>query len=307
MAKSSGSSGIIFILMFLALAAGGYWFFFMRQPATEENSTLPSAPPAAPVVGTAPANSVRFPLPAAGSVPAGTTVRIDGSTSMVTINENLKRSFQQQFPGTTVTTRAGGTENGIENLLAGNVEIAAISRPLTAAETNQGLVAVPVATDQIAVVVGRENPFTGNLTGNQVKDIFQGKIDNWSIVGGPAEEIQVINRPTVSGTHQAFKELVLKGGNFGDTSNFTTLPRDETTGLLRALGSNGIGYATYAQVANQQTVRTVPINGVMPGTANYPFQRTLFYIYKQPASPAVKAFLGYTTSPQGQQAMLSAN
>jgi phosphate transport system substrate-binding protein len=72
---------------------------------------------------------------------------------------------------------------------------------------------------------------------------------------------------------------------------------------LQALGTNGIAYATFAQVANQQTVRTVAVDGLTPEASNYPYQRTLYYAYKQPASPQVQAFLGYVTSAQGQQAL----
>jgi phosphate transport system substrate-binding protein len=308
MAKSSGPPPIVFILIFLLLAGGGYWWFFMRKDSQQatlppSSTNAPGTPPGAPVPGGSTTAAAPFPPPT--SVPAGTTVRIDGSTSMVTINLNLKNGFQRQFPGTTVTTSANGTDKGIQALLVGTVDIAAISRPLTPQEQSQGLVAVPVAQDAIAVVVGANNPWKGGLNSGQVEDIFEGDIADWSAVGGSAGQIRVINRPAVSGTHQTFKELVLGGGNFGTTPNITTLPNDETTGLLRELGTNGIGYATYTQVARQQTVRVVPINNTTPDSPTYPLKRALYYIYKNPASPAVQAFLGYTTSPQGQQAMLS--
>lgn len=316
MAKSSGPPPIVFILLFLALAGAGYWFF-VKKPAAERSSTAgtagistPPPPPSpdsspSPVTGgLAPAAS--FSLPA--SVPAGTAVKIDGSTSMVTINLNLKNGFQAKFPGTSVTTSAGGSNKGIADVAAGSVDLAALSRPLTPQEQSQGLVAVAVATDQIALVVGKNNPFTGGLTSAQVQGIFTGKINNWSGVGGAASPIQVVNRPPVSGTHQSFKELVLEGREFGTTPNIKTLPQDTTTLLLRELGNNGIGYATYAQVANQQTVRVVPINGeAPPGSANYPFKRQLFYVYKNTPNPRVQAFLGYATSAEGRQAMLAGN
>jgi phosphate transport system substrate-binding protein len=316
MAKSSGPPPIVFILLFLGLAGAGYWFF-VKKPA-ETNPTaiapvttppppppgaLPSAPVAAPVAERIPATTFTLPT----TIPAGTTIKIDGSTSMVTINQNLKNGFQTKFLGTNVNTSAGGSNKGIADVVAGTVDLAALSRPLTAQEQGQGLVAVPVANDQIAVVVGKNNPFTGGLTSAQVQGIFTGQINNWSAVGGAANPLQVVNRPPVSGTHQSFKELVLKGSAFGTTPNIKTLPQDTTTLLLRELGNNGIGYATFAQVANQQTIRVVPIDGVAPGTGNYPFQRQLFYVYKNPPNPAVKAFLGYAVSPEGRQAMLAGN
>jgi phosphate transport system substrate-binding protein len=226
---------------------------------------------------------------------------------MVTINKNLKNGFQTKFVGTNVITSASGSDKGIADLLAGKVDLAASSRPLTTQEQGKGLVAVAVGKDQIAVVVGKNNPFTGGLTSAQVQGIFTGKINNWSGVGGAANPLQVVNRPPVSGTHQSFKKMVLNGQEFGTTPNIKTLPQDTTTLLLRALGNNGIGYATFAQAAHQKTVRVVPINGIAPGTANYPFQRQLFYVYKKPPNPAVQAFLGYATSPEGQQAISAEN
>jgi phosphate transport system substrate-binding protein len=44
-----------------------------------------------------------------------------------------------------------------------------------------------------------------------------------------------------------------------------------------------------------------------PDASNYPYQRSLYYIYKDPASAGVQAFLGYASSPQGQQALTLGN
>jgi phosphate transport system substrate-binding protein len=289
----------VFILLFLGLLGGGYWWFFMRNPAPNPTATQPeSNSPAG-------ATSGAFPLPK--TVASGTTVKIDGSTSMVTINQSLKNGFEKKFPGTKVEAVGNGTDKGIQDLLAGKVEIAAASRPLTIQEQSQGLKAVTVTQDAIALIVGTGNPFSKGLTSSQVADIFLGKINNWSAVGGSAATIRVINRPAISGTHQAFKEMVLKGANFGTTPNIRTLPRDATTPLIQALGTDGIGYATFAQVANQTKARVLSVDGLTPDASSYPYQRSLYYIYKDPASAGVQAFLGYASSPQGQQALTLGN
>jgi phosphate transport system substrate-binding protein len=160
---------------------------------------------------------------------------------------------------------------------------------------------INIAKDAIAIAIGNNNSFRRGLTQQQIEDIFQGKINNWSILGGESQTIRVINRPEISGTYQVFKEIVLKGNNFGTSSNITIMQEDATTPLLRALGNDGIGYATYAQVANQRTIRTIAVDGLTPEAANYPYQRTLYYVYKQPATPQVEAFLGYALSPLGKQ------
>jgi phosphate transport system substrate-binding protein len=312
MAKS-GPPPIVFILLFLLLAGGG-WFFFLNKPGSQGTNNTPTPTPAggAPPLPSAPPSRPAPPVPTPSfsppaSVPTGTAVRIDGSTSMVIINQNLKNGFQGKFSGTTVDSKANGSDKGIQDLAAGTADIAAISRPLTAQEQGQGLAAVPVALDTIALVVGIKNPFKGGLTSAQVQDIFKGNAQDWSNVGGPQGPMKVINRPAVSGTHQTFKEQVLGGGEFGTTANIITLDRDATTPLLQALGNNGIGYATFAQVANQKTVRVVPVNGATPDAGNYPYKRQLYYAYKNPPSQAVKDFLGYATSSEGQKAMLAGN
>jgi len=294
---------ILALLITAALLGGGVWWLFNRESGVNlsdignENSNNNQNQQSQPT-----GSNTTFPPPT--NVPAGTTVRIAGATSMVQINRALKNTFELQFPGTTIDAKVGGTDQGIQSVLQGGAELAAISRPLTPEEANQGLVAVTVTEDTIAVVVGRDNTFQKGLTRDEVVGIFTGRVTDWSEVGGDPGGIRVINRPAFSGTHQAFQELALNGGNFGTTPNITTLEDDATTPLLRALGTDGIGYATYAQVANQQTVRTVAVDGLTPEAATYPYQRTLAYVYQEPASPQVQAFLGYVASPKGQQAIL---
>jgi len=301
---SSKKESLVLILSLLVtggLVGGGLWFFSQGSkpslpPVAQTPDTLLSPPPT-------PALAQELPPPT--QVAKGTTVKIDGSTSMAAINAVLKRLFTKTFPGTQVLNQAQGSDKGLAALQRGEIDLAALSRPLTVQEQSQGLVAVPVARDTIAIVVGQNNPFQQGLTHRQVMDIFQGKIQNWSQVGGPQAPIQVINRPPVSGTHQFFKAMVLEGGDFGQTPNIKTLTRDATTPMLRELGTQGIGYATASQVGHQSTVRVLPIDGVLPTDPQYPFRRELFYVYQNPISAPAQAFLGLAISPQGREAVLS--
>lgn len=298
---------ILALLCSIAVLGAGFWWFSNKS---DFNSILPSSDNQDQVTTAAnqnanhniPQSSPVTEFTAPRNVPQGTAIAINGSTSMAQINQSLKKSFQQQFSGTQVITNAQGSGVGIKLLQQGNIDIAAISRPLTAQEQANGLASVPITQDAIAVVVSVNNPFRRGLTKAQVQDIFRGNITNWSEVGGKSSTIvRVINRPSISGTYQVFKQEVLQDNNFGNSSNFIIMERDATTPILRALEANGISYATYAQVANQQTVRTVAIDGLTPEADNYPYQRVLYYAYQEPASMAVKSFLGYALSPQGQK------
>lgn len=305
--KRSGPPPIVFILLAL-IGAGALWTgrdqFRGLLGSSPRLPNLPQAPPGIPGLPGQGPTAAAFPPPT--TVAAGTTISIDGSTSMVLINEALKQGFMASFPGTEVSTAAVGTDNGIQALLGGSISLAAISRPLTTEEQGRGLVAVPVASDRIALVVGIDNPFRRGLSRSQTVQIFRGEITSWSTLGGSDRPIRVLNRPSVSGTHSAFRKIVLDGQPFGSSPNITTLERDATTPMLRLLGRDGIGYATYSQVADQQTVRVLAIDGATPEAESYPFQRQLFYVYREPATETVKAFLGFALSPQGKAVIQNA-
>lgn len=297
--SKKGPPPIVYIAGALALAAAGY--------AVVNNINKPNNLPI-PSVATSNSNDVgqqnvpvklAFDPPTA--VPAGSVIKIGGSTSMVQINQALKIGFEQKFPGVQAIPGATSSSKGLTDLAAGSIDLTGISRELTAAEKAQGLVSIPITQDKIAIVLGSANDLRTGLTADQVSKIFTGELTNWSKVGGKSLPIRPILRPINSGTHQSFQEIGLQGKKFGTGSNFKILDRDATTPLLQALGADGIGYATFTQVANQSTVRSVAIDGALPAATNYPYQRSLAYVYRGQPSDAVKAFLGFATSRDGQE------
>lgn len=293
MAEKNNTLPLVFaLLVTLGILGGGAWFFFKSSP--DVGISLGDD------AGEVQSGSGSNPFSPPGTVEQGTKIRVAGSTSMVKINEALKNRFELQYPGAEIEATASGSSEGIKAVLAGNADVAAVSRSLKGDEASQGIKAIPVGSDAIAIMVSKDNPFSTGLTTEQVQGIFTGQITNWSEIDNKASgTIRVINRPAVSGTHQTFQELVLNGAAFGTGDNVTTMEQDATTPILQALGKDGISYATYGQIANQQTVRTVAINGVTPESDLYSYLRPLYYAYKDPANPAAEAFLGFAGSPVG--------
>jgi ABC-type phosphate transport system substrate-binding protein len=247
-----------------------------------------------------------FPLPS--SVPSGTGVRIDGSTSMVVVNQALKQRFEQQYSGTTVTLDYQGSKPAIQAVLDGTADLAAIGRPLTDEEKAQGLIAIPVRREKIAMIVGADNPFKGSLTGDQFAQIFRGEITNWSQVGGSPGPIRLIDRPEDSDTRQALRNYpVFQSAPFQTGATATRINDDTTDTLVQALGTDGISYTIASQAINRPGVRVVAMHQTLPDDPRYPFSQPLSYIYKGPTpTPAVAAFLGFATAAPGQAAIADA-
>ncbi len=247
-----------------------------------------------------------FPLPTA--VPTGTTVRIDGSSSMASANQALKQRFETQFPGTSVTVGYEGTPTALQAVLDGTADIAAIGRALTPQEKAQGLVAVPLSREKIAIVVGSNNPFNGSITDQQFAKIFRGEITDWSQVGGSAGKIRVLDRPEISDTRQAFRNYpVFKTAPFRSGATTTRLSEDSTALLISQLGTDGIGYTIANQARKASGLKVLLMHNRLPTDPRYPFSQPLVYVYKGTnPSPAIAAFLGYASAPTVQQAIQSA-
>ncbi|NJN86600.1 MAG: hypothetical protein HC881_10165 [Leptolyngbyaceae cyanobacterium SL_7_1] len=235
-------------------------------------------------------------------------MRVDGSPSMTVINESLKRRFEERYDETTVELASGGTNEALQALINDDIDLAAIGRPLTPEERAEGLVEYPINREKIAIIVGPDNPFTGNLTFAQFAQIFRGEIQDWSEVGGTAGPIRFVDRPETSDTRQAFRNYpVFQAAPFEAGDNAEAVA-DDTAVVIDALGTDGIGYAIYSQVENQPNVRIVPMHQTLPDNPAYPFSQPRGYVYRSAATLAapVLAFLGFASAPEGQEAIAEA-
>ena len=251
----------------------------------------------------APATAPTFKLPT--SLPDGTTLTVDGSSSMTTINQALKPQFEQKFPNAKVNLATNGSTPALKGLTDGSVNLAAVGRPLTAAEKAQGFKVVPIDREKIAIVVGADNPFKGSITAEQFARMFRGEITNWAQVGGPNVPIRFIDRPETSDTRQALSSYpVFQAAPFQTGANATQVA-DDTTAVINELGKDGISYAIASQVVNQPTVTVLPMHDTLPTDPRYPYSQPRSYVYKED-SPGTLAFLGVATSAAGQTAIANA-
>ncbi|MEH1908520.1 DUF4912 domain-containing protein [Nostoc sp.] len=269
---------------------------------------LATTPLAATLVGSTPMLAQSKPEAPSFSLPQtvqnGTTVRIDGSSSLAAINQSLKESFEKQFFGTKVEIAANGTGTALKDLLDGKIDIAAIGRGLTPAEKAQGLEQVRLRREKIAIVVGADNPFKQSLTSRQFARIFRGTITNWSQLGGTPGKIRVIDRPNTSDTRETFRAYpAFKGANFTTGSNATQLTEDNTAEIVKQLGKDGISYVLANQVSKLKDVRVLQLHQTLPSDPKYPFSQPLVYVYKKNPSLTTVDFLGFTLAPPGQQAI----
>ena len=241
------------------------------------------------------------------SIAADTTLSIDGAPSMAGINQSLKESFEQRYPGARVTLSVSSDDQALTALRNGSIDLAALGRALSEAEDDPSLTSIPVTREKIAIIVGRDNPFRGDLTFGDFAGIFRGDITNWSQVGGPNVPIRFVDRPATSDTRLALADYeIFQDRPFETGPTADPVEVDDTAAVVRALGSDGISYAIASEVINQDAVRPLSMHNTLPSDPRYPYSQPRNYIYRGEPSLPIEAFLGFATNAEGQAAIAEA-
>jgi phosphate transport system substrate-binding protein len=242
-----------------------------------------------------------------------------GSDTIVNLALAWAETYQVEHPDVRISVTGGGSGTGIAALINNTVDLANASRQIKAEEIEEaqakGVEPVEhiIARDAIAVIVNSENP-VNELTLRQISDMYNGKITNWSEVGGEDRPIVKLSRETNSGTHVYFLETVLRLGNSNDKTLFSmdTLLLPSSEGIIsevrqnpNAVGYDGLGYVP-------EDVKTIAIakeaggEYVLPSitTVNdksYAIARDLYmYTNGEPAG-IVKEYLDWILSEEAQQ------
>lgn len=244
-------------------------------------------------------------LPAAVSA-EGKTITISGSTTVLPIASAAAEAYMAKHTDVDVKVSGGGSGVGVSAIGKGSVDIGMSSRDLTADEkaSYSKLVVTTVAKDGIAIIVNPDNK-VDSLTLSQVKDIYTGKDKSWKDVGGDAKEFDIVGRDSASGTREFFKSAVLSGADFTPfmvEKNSNGAVQQLVSQTPTAIGYVGMGFEDGVKVLN------INVDGKMlkptPATVKskeYPLSRDLYFLTNGEPSGAVKDFIEFLKSADGQK------
>lgn len=244
---------------------------------------------------------------------AATYIENKGSDTIVNLALAWAEQYQDEYPRVRISVTGGGSGTGIAALINGTVDIANASRQISPDETKLAEdksihpMEIVIARDAIAVLVNPRNPVS-QLTLQQVSDIYSGKVDNWSQVGGEDRPIVRLSRETNSGTHVYFLENVIRMGRENDRTLFSmdTLLLPSSEGIVAELrdNPNAIGYDGLGYVPSDGTVKVVALAEnqgspyVMPSiqtvnNSSYPVARDLYMYTNGEPQGIVKEYLDW--------------
>ncbi len=227
--------------------------------------------------------------------------------------EELRLSFSGGGRSLVVDVHSHGTGTGYRDLLDGMADLWMASRPATVVEV-AGAVRVGrldspaqehvIALDGLAIIVHPANPVRG-LTVEQVRDLFSGRIDDWSAVGGRPGPVKRYARDDKSGTYDSCRSMVMRdAGLAAGTSRFEST--DQLAAMVAAdpaaigfVGLAGVGPARAVPVADAGT-RALAADRVTVGTEDYVLSRRLFLYHRELPSALASDFIEFALGARGQ-------
>ncbi len=231
--------------------------------------------------------------PAAAS--AVSVITISGATASYPLVALLAQKYVKLYPHKFKFKIAqGGSQVGINDVAAGRVSIADVSREAEIGIDPPHLDFYPIAKYGICVITNKANTLS-NLTQAQVTSIFTGKTRNWGQVPGATASgtIDLISRTSVAGVLTSFQSLMLEGKKVSSVAT-----EESSEGLLKQQvenDPNAVGFVSNYQVdlggVNSVGFKGVACNRASVASGQYEGVARFNEVTKGPATGAVGGFI----------------
>jgi len=229
-------------------------------------------------------------------------LNITGSSTVAPLILEIAKRYEKENEGVRIDVQTGGSSRGILDARRGLADIGMVSR---AQKSNEGdLKFHTVAKDGIAIIVHADNPIE-SLSDEQVVDIYQNKIDNWSKVGGSDKDITVVNKAEGRSTLEVFLKYF---GLKNSTIKADIIIGDNQQGIKTVVGNvNSIGYVSIGAAEFEEgqgaKIKRLAVAGIPATTeavedGSFPISRPLNLVTLGELSPIADDFIKFAQSPE---------
>lgn len=224
-----------------------------------------------------------------------------GSSTIAPLVTEIGRRFEEHHPEVRVDVQTGGSSRGIADTRKAIADIGMVSRVLKDSESD--LTSFTMARDGIAIIVNEANP-VAELTDAQIVDIYTGRTENWQDVGGPDQQVTVVNKADGRSTLEIFLDHL--GLKTTDVQADVVIGDNEQGVKMVAGNPAAIGYVSIGAAEFHESIgtpiRAIGFGGKAPTTANvasgaYSPIRELNLVTLEAPEGLAREFIDFALSP----------
>jgi phosphate transport system substrate-binding protein len=232
--------------------------------------------------------------------------KISGSTSVQPLLLKLTEVYMKNNPDIKITVEGITSGEGINAVIEGLTDIGSASRDLIEKERELILMKeikldkVTIAIDGVVPIVNPANKVS-NVTLDQLKDIYTGKIINWKELGGKNSPITIVTQVPQTEANDIWNKVVMKKEDTKDEEQV----RDSCKEVIQAVAFdiNAIGYIRFK--ATDSSVKALKVNGFNATEENilsnkYPVSSFLFLFIKETPSEPIQKFIDFITCTEAK-------
>ena len=232
---------------------------------------------------------------------------IDGAAALVPVFNSFVYSL---YPESSVKYENGdftsdsalqyhNTRGAYKGIVDGDIDIAFCAKPSDeqvqyGLDKGVELELIPIGREAFVFLVNKNNP-VDNLSMQQLKDIYSGKITNWKDVGGANRPINVVQRNQGSGSQTTLEKL------FG---------KDIASNFFGPFGASiGFSFRFYVEeLTKHGHIKMLELNDVYPSKENvqnesYPIVSNFYAVIRKgemESNSNIKKVIDFILSPTGQ-------
>ena len=250
--------------------------------------------------------------------------KIDSSTATIPLSNAFIKNFTGKDSSEMEGLKYNKTHGAYVNLIEGNVDLILVVAPSEdeiklSEEKNVELESFEIVKEGFVFFTNEKNPVE-NLTLNQIRQIYSGKITNWKEVGGNDAEIIAYQRPENSGSQTGLLDLVMKDIEPMEAKKETI--QQSMSDIVNVVsdydnGVNSIGYSYYyyattmydtidSEVADR--IKLLGVDGVVPSfetiqDGSYPIKTSYYAVIRkdEPEDSPARKLLNAMLSTRGQK------
>jgi len=219
--------------------------------------------------------------------------------------------------GVKIDFKGGGATKGIREVATHTVDIGGTCRHTLEDPgsffdhpAERRILLTPVAWDALVVIVHKDNPVS-DITIEQIRQIYTGKLTNWKELGGHDAAIDLyVRKGKISGVGRTVRELIFNNYD----QEFVAKHVVASSGPLeRAIQEtpSGVGITGVSSARKLKNAKILNLGGKEATYENikdghYVLYRPLYMVtHMQDSNPEVKKFLAFVMGEEGKKVMRS--